>query len=273
MTKKFEVTLSDPDGQFYGLINKIRERLRNNDIADVVVDPGMSEEEGGKDHYIIKKDDAFSYPDREQKVTFRANDADNTLMRLIEKLKKHSDPGHSFSVVVDPDVKQADGGNKSFGMDGDGSFRIKEIKKTYKKDKVANLISDEIIKQASPKSQVDGVIRHLKRLHSGELAEQAKKEALRAEDTFRKFDAKVGDNPKFSDTMNEIRRSMDVAKKNAKRTELQTTAVKAAPFIAAGSLGAVVSREAMKSPEKTASEEQEDHIRKPVSLPAQAPLP
>jgi len=51
--------------------------------------------------------------------------ANETLIPLLEYLKKTSDPGHSFGIVVDPDDSEH---RKTFGMDGDGSAYIISIK-------------------------------------------------------------------------------------------------------------------------------------------------
>lgn len=63
-----------------------------------------------------------------------ARDEDNSLVRLIDYLRI-ANIGHSFSVVVDPDVSDY---KKTFYLDGDGSFRIESITKDGKKFKVKN---------------------------------------------------------------------------------------------------------------------------------------
>jgi len=47
------------------------------------------------------------------------------LQALIEYIKSNGNTGHSFSIIVDPDDKDA---NESFGWDGDGSDSIGDIK-------------------------------------------------------------------------------------------------------------------------------------------------
>jgi len=51
--------------------------------------------------------------------------ANETLIPLIEYIKQTADPGHSFDIVVDPDMSET---RKSFGMDGDGAAYIHSIK-------------------------------------------------------------------------------------------------------------------------------------------------
>jgi len=55
----------------------------------------------------------------------RLRDPDNQLVRLIDYIGITSGPGHSFEVVVDPDMREH---RKSFFIDGDGSFYIQELK-------------------------------------------------------------------------------------------------------------------------------------------------
>lgn len=58
-------------------------------------------------------------------ININLNDPDKQLIGILEHIKANSDPGHSFTVVVDPDGDSEQ--KKSFGIDGDGSFNIKSI--------------------------------------------------------------------------------------------------------------------------------------------------
>lgn len=51
------------------------------------------------------------------------NDPDYSFLKLVYACGSAANPGHSFSVVVDPDSSE----KESFGLDGDGSFNMKEI--------------------------------------------------------------------------------------------------------------------------------------------------
>ena len=62
-------------------------------------------------------------------LIIKLRDPDNQLVRLIDYIQRTAGPGHSFEVVVDPDMRE---NRKSFGIDGDGSFYIQEIKKDGK---------------------------------------------------------------------------------------------------------------------------------------------
>ena len=75
------------------------------------------------------------------KIEIEVIDPDNQLIRLIDYISKLSAPGHSFSVVVDPDTQD----EKSFGIDGDGSFYIKSLKVNEKKFKID--VDDKIIEE------------------------------------------------------------------------------------------------------------------------------
>ena len=63
-------------------------------------------------------------------LTIKLRDPDNQLVRLIYYIGVLAGPGHSFEIVVDPDMREH---RKSFYADGDGSFFIQDIKKNGKK--------------------------------------------------------------------------------------------------------------------------------------------
>lgn len=63
-------------------------------------------------------------------LVIKLRDPDYQLVRLIDYISRTSAPGHSFEVVVDPDMREH---RKSFGIDGDGAFFIKEFKMNGKK--------------------------------------------------------------------------------------------------------------------------------------------
>jgi hypothetical protein len=73
-------------------------------------------------------------------INIKLRDPDNQLARLIEYIRRLSAPGHSFEVIVDP--KSED--EKSFGIDGDGPFYIKEIKLNKKQLKI---VDDKIVEE------------------------------------------------------------------------------------------------------------------------------
>lgn len=62
----------------------------------------------GKDYSVIR-------------ITLR--DPDKSLLKFLEDLKARANPGHSFSVVSDPDDSEPG----RFGFDGDGPFFIRDI--------------------------------------------------------------------------------------------------------------------------------------------------
>lgn len=72
-------------------------------------------------------------------IKIELNDPDSQLENLIKCIKAVSDPGHSFAVVVDGDPE------KSFTMDGDGSFRITGIEV---KDEVEDVEVKESLSEA-----------------------------------------------------------------------------------------------------------------------------
>ena len=58
-------------------------------------------------------------------ISIETTDYENTLEDLIEYIKKISEYGHTFDVVVDPGNKEFE---QAFEIDGDGAFRINTIK-------------------------------------------------------------------------------------------------------------------------------------------------
>lgn len=65
-------------------------------------------------------------------ITISLRDPDNQLIRLIDHIGRAAGPGHSFSVVVDPDDSEY---KREFFIDGDGSFFIQDLKMNGKKVK------------------------------------------------------------------------------------------------------------------------------------------
>jgi hypothetical protein len=80
-------------------------------------------------------------------LTIKIRDPEYQLIKLIEYIRVVAGPGHSFDVVVDPDMREH---RKSFFMDGDGSFFIREIKMNGKKLKVKD---DKIVENYLQKIQ------------------------------------------------------------------------------------------------------------------------
>jgi hypothetical protein len=59
------------------------------------------------------------------KVEFLVKGDEGQMAAMIEYINRCSAVGHSFNIVVDPDLSEY---KKSFFADGDGSFRIKDVK-------------------------------------------------------------------------------------------------------------------------------------------------
>lgn len=68
-----------------------------------------------------------------KKMTIDYSDDEDNLLKIIEAIKKCGNGGHSFIVVIDPDLSKTDGGNIKIGWDGDGGCNISEIKVEDKK--------------------------------------------------------------------------------------------------------------------------------------------
>lgn len=61
----------------------------------------------------------------EKEIKVNVNDSEGELKELLDYIKDVSDAGHTFDVVVDPGNEDWE---KSFEIDGDGAFSIKDIK-------------------------------------------------------------------------------------------------------------------------------------------------
>lgn len=77
----------------------------------------------------IEEQKDFEYTE----IVVNVRDLENSLLRLIDYIQKTAGPGHSFDVVVDPEDSEY---KKSFFIDGDGDFFIKDIRKNGKKVKI-----------------------------------------------------------------------------------------------------------------------------------------
>ena len=66
-------------------------------------------------------------------LIIKVRDPESQLVKMIDYIMHTANIGHSFEVVVDPDMSEY---RKKFYMDGDGSFYINEVKKNGKKVKV-----------------------------------------------------------------------------------------------------------------------------------------
>jgi len=71
--------------------------------------------------------------DEKDVITIELRDPENQLVKMIDHIMHSANIGHSFEVVVDPDMKDY---RKSFFMDGDGPFHIFKVKKNNKEVKV-----------------------------------------------------------------------------------------------------------------------------------------
>lgn len=61
-------------------------------------------------------------------LTIECCDNEDSLEKIINTIKSLGNVGHSFTVLIDPDYSQKDGGSVRIGWDGDGSDYIGDIK-------------------------------------------------------------------------------------------------------------------------------------------------
>lgn len=66
-------------------------------------------------------------------ITITLRDPDNQLILMLDHIKHIANIGHSYQVIVDPEVREY---TKKFFLDGDGSFYIKDIKYNKTKPKI-----------------------------------------------------------------------------------------------------------------------------------------
>ena len=63
--------------------------------------------------------------DYEQKITITLKGVESLgIAEMLKDIQKTSETGHSFDVIVDPD----ENGGRKYGIDGDGAFRICDLK-------------------------------------------------------------------------------------------------------------------------------------------------
>lgn len=74
-----------------------------------------------------------SLSDKEGKLVIDVKDSEGQLKELVDYIKDVANAGHTFDVVVDPGNEDWE---KSFEIDGDGAFSIKEVKFEKDDDKV-----------------------------------------------------------------------------------------------------------------------------------------
>ena len=70
------------------------------------------------------------------RYTIDCKDRDKSILRLLQYIKKNSDPGHTFDVTVDPGSKE----EKSFCIDGDGADNIISILVSKPSDDIIGLL-------------------------------------------------------------------------------------------------------------------------------------
>lgn len=63
-----------------------------------------------------------------KKIIVECIDSGNCIENILNYLKKASGSGHSFTIVLDPDLTEKEGGNYKVSWDGDGPDRIDSIK-------------------------------------------------------------------------------------------------------------------------------------------------
>ena len=104
--KKFDDKKTEKE--FQELYNYVRNFMRKLEETNESVNEGLSDENCNQ--YLVI-----------------CRDPESSLKTLIEYIGTNGNTGHSFSIVVDPDMTEEEG-KKTFYWDGDGSDYIKEVR-------------------------------------------------------------------------------------------------------------------------------------------------
>lgn len=96
-------------------------------------------------------------PNQAQSVVYKVTcrDTEGTLKKLIEYIGSLGNTGHSFPIVVDPEVT-AEEGKKTFHWDGDGSDRVEKV---------------EVMKEEKPEEKEEKPKEEKKEVKESELNE------------------------------------------------------------------------------------------------------
>lgn len=159
---------------------------------------------------IQKRYDAPGMPGEFTAIRIDATDKGGNLRALLEYIAKIGNVGHSFTIVVDPDLPES---TKKFGWDGDGSDHIWKITAfDYSKDEV------KVEKAAARDYKQEYRDYHGK---PSKIKERAERNAARS-----KLGLKVGD-PREADHKNPISNGGSNNKRNLRAVSQDTNRRKA----------------------------------------------
>lgn len=100
---------------------------------------GWKKSKEGKWEKVDKKVNVMSFDSvnnvkkegKKRTITIEYVDYEDSLLKLIEYIGDNANTGHSFNIDVDPNDTER---KKSFGVDGDGGFRLISVKEEVEKD-------------------------------------------------------------------------------------------------------------------------------------------
>jgi hypothetical protein len=98
-------------------------------IADVIQNQRSQTQNGKEDKMLFEdmeiKNGRVVTKDAgtEEELVVVVRDPDDSLIDFLKALARHANPGHTFTVIMDPEGDN----QETFGFDGDGSFRIVSI--------------------------------------------------------------------------------------------------------------------------------------------------
>jgi hypothetical protein len=129
---KYESLNKEIDSYYYDLISELHplfEKLnglnKNQSIKDKEwkITKITDAIELGEALKSLKKQGVKSFSDGMTEVTFRTTNPEQ-LTKIVNAIGECGNGGHSFDIVIDPDLTEEEGGNIRFGWDGDGSDRV-----------------------------------------------------------------------------------------------------------------------------------------------------
>lgn len=136
---------------------------RYDDNGDFEYKVVKSDDKESIDNWKNKHDDSRSgvfseshmprtFSDGMKEVTFRTTNPEQ-LTKIVNAIGECGNGGHTFDIIIDPDLSEADGGSKKFQWDGDGSDRVEVSKgKTFSNNSDIRKEAKRLFKIFNPKA-------------------------------------------------------------------------------------------------------------------------
>lgn len=113
-----------------------------------------------EDLHHFEEESQKEYSDGMTEVTFRTTNPE-LLTNIVNAIGECGNGGHTFDIIIDPDLSEEDGGNKKFQWDGDGSDRVEVSEdKSFSSNEVKTkdgLTPEQVV--SANKSQCDKLVK------------------------------------------------------------------------------------------------------------------